>query len=63
MHADEYAYEFGEDLDLFMRYAIEDEPKDFTKEAFIAEFNKSLGATPATKLLQGKSVNYNDIVD
>ena len=43
MHSDEYAYEFGEDLELFMQYTAPE--KEYTKEAFVEELNRSLGAT------------------
>lgn len=64
MHADEYAYEFGEDLDLFMKYTIEESGLNYTKEDFLREFNESLGAAQViNKFKSGKSVNYNDLVD
>lgn len=64
LHADEYAYDFGEDLSLFMQYSQEADKRVYTKEDFIKDFKESMGAQLATsKFNQGQSVYYNEMND
>ena len=44
LHSDEYAYEYGEDLELFMQYTGAKEAA-YTKEDFVNDLNASMGAT------------------
>ena len=60
LHSEEYAYDYAEDLELFMRYTQEDEKPEYTKEAFIKEFNASLGAIQSTNPRPNTSVYYNN---
>ena len=46
-----------------MKFENEDNKPEYTKEAFLAEFNRSLGAAKATNIFKnGGSVYYNDLV-
>ena len=50
-------------MELFMRYETEDNRPAYTREAFIEEFNKSLGAINSTgNFRPNNSVYYNDLI-
>ena len=63
LHADEYAYDFGEDLELFMQFENDATMQNYTREQFLKEFKESLGAMQATNQFKaGNSVYYDDLV-
>ena len=64
LHAEEYTYDYGEDLELFMQYAKEDDKPEMTKELFIKEFNESLGAIQARNdFKSGRPIPYSAMDD